>query len=356
MTKRFITSLLPVIALLLIVGSWQKLMAQDQPERFLTGVQNPEDLLQLPGTHWIIVSCYSSSTTKSGKLMAIDLDKQGTAPLEVFPGPTPLKNGNLPDNNPINKLFRPHGINCLQTGINQYRLFVISHGSEETIEIFDVDLRSEDLQITWSKSIGLPTTVWANGIVVSPDETVFVTSMYDPADKKFIDEFEKGKPTGQVWKWTSGQGWQTLNGKLLSGANGIEISRDGQILYVSEWATRRLWRFSLNRAIVDSYIQLDFLTDNLRWTEKGNLLLAGQKASPAILFKAHSLQQAVGGNQFSVAEINPVTFTANSLIDGGDRDFGWGTVAIAVGAEIWVGSSLTSRIACYKSFKTKSTR
>ncbi|NLU95693.1 SMP-30/gluconolactonase/LRE family protein [Chitinophaga sp. Ak27] len=282
--------------------------------------------------------------------MAIDLEKQGIPPLVIFPGQAPLKSNNL------NTLFRPHGINCLQTGINQYRLFVINHGSKETIEVFDIDLRSQDLQITWSKSIGLPTTVWANGIVVSPDETVFVTSMYDPADKKFIDEFEKGEPTGQVWKWTSTQGWQTLNDKLLSGSNGIEISRDGQILYVSEWAKRRLWKFSLNKAVVDSYIQLDFLTDNLRWTEKGNLLLTGQKANPAILFKAHSLQHLVGGNQFSVAEINPVTFTANYLIDGGSRDFGWGTVAIAVGDEIWVGSSLTNKIACYKNLKTKSTR
>lgn len=356
MTKRYITRLLLVIILLLTLGFRPKLMAQDQPARFLTGVERPEDLLQLPGSHWIIVSCYSPSTTTSGKLMAIDLHKQHAAPLEVFPGPVTLKNGKPSENNPINNLFRPHGINCLQTGINRYRLFVINHGSKETIEVFDVDLRSGNLQITWSKSLGLPTTVWANGIVISPDETVFVTSMYDPADKKFIDEFEEGKPTGQVWKWTANHGWQTLNDKLLSGANGIEISRDGQMLYVSEWAKRRLWKFSLNKAVVDSYIQLDFLTDNLRWTEKGNLLITGQKTSPAILFKAHSLQQEEGGNQFSVAEINPVTFTADSLIDGGSRDFGWGTVAIAVGNEIWVGSSLTNKIACYKSSRMKAAR
>lgn len=277
--------------------------------------------------------------------MAIDPNAPGAVPLDVFPGLSILKSGN----NPANKLFRPHGINCLQTSINQYRLFVINHGSKETIEVFDVDISSGKVQITWCKSIALPATVWANGIVVAPGkkEMIFVTSMYDPSDKRFIDEFQKGEPTGKVWKWTSDQGWRTVNNKMLSGANGIEISRDGQSLYVSEWANCRLWRFSLDDAIPESCIQLDFLTDNLRWTEKGTLLVTGQKSNPVTVFASHTLEPEATGNQFSVTEIDPVTLAANPLIVGGDQNFGWGTVAIAVGHEIWVGSVLTNKIACY---------
>ena len=345
MIERYVARFLLVNTILLTLGLRQQLIAQDKPERFLTGIEKPEDLLQLPGSHWVIASCYSPSATESGKLMAIDPDAPGAAPQDVFPGLSILKSGN----NPVNKLFRPHGINCLQTSVNQYRLFVINHGSKETIEIFDVDISSGKVQVTWSKSIALPATVWANGIVVAPGKTeaIFVTSMYDPSDKSFIDEFQKGEPTGQVWKWTSDQGWQTVNNKLLSGANGIEISADGQSLYVSEWANRRLWKFSLDDKIPESYIQLDFLTDNLRWTEKGTLLVTGQKADPATVFASHTLEREATGNQFSVVEIDPVTLAANPLIVGGDQHFGWGTVAIAVGDEIWVGSVLTNKIACY---------
>lgn len=325
------------------IAALQNLQAQNTPARFLAGIDKPEDLIRLPDSHWVIVSSYSTSTETSGKLMAIDLTNDSAPPRVIYPAQI--------INNAEPTLFKPHGINCLKTGDNSYQLFAINHGLKESVEVFEIKVQSGKLGIVWNKRIMLPVNVWANGIVASVDGAIYVTSMYDPADKKFINKFARGMPTGQVWRWTSNKGWQTINNKLLSAANGIEIAKDGQTLYVSEWAKGRLWRFSLDGSAKEAFIQLDFLTDNLRWTEAGKLLVTGQKASPLVLFAAQTLQDKKDGNQFSVVEIDPLTFKATTLVNGGNAEFGWGTVAIAVQDEIWVGSVLVNKIACYKNIK-----
>ena len=93
-------------------------------------------------------------------------------------------------------------------------------------------------------------------------------------------------------------------------------------------------------------VAVDFLPDNLRWTDRGTLLLAGQNAGPQDVFGCEARHVACPLG-FTVAEIDPMTLRIRVLVRGGDNGFGGGTGALEVGRDLWVGSFRGDRIARY---------
>ena len=80
----------------------------------------------------------------------------------------------------------------------------------------------------------------------------------------------------------------TMNGKAmvtpiagtdLSGANGLETSHGGRVLYVNAWGAHQIVRFDRRGATLKKdVVSVDFAPDNLRWNADGTqLIVAGQK-------------------------------------------------------------------------------
>jgi hypothetical protein len=84
-------------------------------------------------------------------------------------------------------------------------------------------------------------------------------------------------------------------------------------------------------------VDVDFLPDNLRWTDHGTLLLAGPDARPEELFGCQARHEECPLG-FTVAEIDPATLRVRVLFRGGDTTFGGATGALFVGRDLWVGS------------------
>lgn len=203
-------------------------------------------------------------------------------------------------------------------------------------EVFRITLDTAP-SATWIGCVLLPGHSFGNGVAPLPGGGFVVSNMYDTADPDFLHKFAAARPTGGVLQWTPRSGWTNAVSQPFSGANGVEIDRDGSWLYVSEWAARRLWAFPLKEQTHVKHIDLDFLPDNLRWTDHGTLLLAGQNAKPEELFgcQARHLPCPL---KFTVVEIDPVSLQFRLLVQGGNSTFGGGTGAVLVGRDLWVGS------------------
>ena len=82
-------------------------------------------------------------------------------------------------------------------------------------------------------------------------------------------------------------------------------------------------------------MNVGFRVDNIRWAPDGTLLAAGQGG--------------VAPTQTSnVARVNPKTLKFEELLRYPNNDsFGFGTVAVQIGAELWVGSVRGDRIAIF---------
>ena len=119
-------------------------------------------------------------------------------------------------------------------------------------------------------------------------------------------------------------------------ANGLEISKDGRLLYVAAWGSQNFFRLSRGQTPVRrDVVPLGFRVDNVRWAPDVSLLAAGQGgAAPA--------------QTTNVVRIDPASLKVQEIIrHPNEAEFGAGTVAVQIGKEIWVGSFRGDRIAIF---------
>lgn len=315
--------------------------ASYQLSGFVDGVWHPEDLVELPGTSWIIVSCMRSAD-HAGGLFKVDAARPSHATeLRWAPAAQQARLG--PD------VFDPHGIATRRLADAAFELLVVDHGGGEAIDRLVLELGEEGPFIAAGERLVQPPRTSANAVAHLPDGGFVMTSMFDPTDRELLSRFARAEPTGQVWRWSLANGWGRFGDQPMSGANGIAVSRDGFVI-VCEWAARRIWRLDHDGRVVAS-AATDFLPDNLRWTADGRLLLAGQSTRPEVLFGC----EARGDRcplAFRVGRLDPVSLTFESLItmdeaDAATEGFGGATGAMLVGEQIWVGSFTGQRIGVF---------
>ena len=295
------------------------------------GVWSPEDLAQLEGTPWVLVSAMRRERGV-GALLAVNSASENGATVVAWDAAAEA--GRLGA-----ERFDPHGIDTRPLGDNLFEVLVVDHGAGEAVARLTIDVAGERPVVRKGERIEQPAGTSGNAVAHDRDGGFVLTSMFDPNDPGFVTRLSQGEPTGGVWRWSADGGWRRL-GPRLSGANGIVVAEDRAII-VSEWATQKLWRLSAEGE-VEARVALDFLPDNLRWTPKGDLLLAGQISDPKTLFErsAAGLPCPMG---YQVVRVEPTALRVTPLIDVSDvgartAGFGGATGAAQIGEQIWVGS------------------
>jgi SMP-30/Gluconolactonase/LRE-like region len=307
---------------------------------FVEGVWSPEDLVDLPGTSWIVVSGMRSAR-HPGRLFVADARHRTRAnELRWKIGAEPARMG--PD------VFDPHGIAARRLDDGSFELLVVDHGGGEAIDRLRIEFRSAGPVIVGGDRVVQPPNTSANAVAYLPDGGFVMTSMFDPNDRETLSKFARAENTGQVWRWSPDKGWCRFGPLQLSGANGIAASPDGSLVIVCEWAARRVWRLAGDGTPVKN-LQTDFLPDNLRWTKDGRLLLAGQIGRPEVVFGCEARGEACP-LAFKAVLLDPMSLQMQTLIVVGESQaleagFGGATGALEVGESIWVGSFTGERIA-----------
>ena len=313
------------------------------PTGFLRGVWNPEDLVSLPDSPWIVVSAMRSRERRGGLLAARTCGDETALEIPW------LENAEL--GRISRELFDPHGISARRLGDNSYELLVIDHGGGEAVDRLMIDTSGDRPVVAGGERIVQPPHTSGNALAHMPDGGFVLTSMFDPDDPHRLSKFAEAQPTGGVWRWTPREGWSRFGSLALSGANGIVAARDGSAIYVSEWAARRLWRLG-STGEPTGHAQTSFLPDNLRWTSSGKLLLAGQSTRPEKLFGWEARGEPCP-LAFEVAAVDPDTLTMEPKA-GADEEqakawgFGGATGALEVDGELWVGSFTGERIGKFR--------
>jgi len=296
------------------------------------GQQGPEDLYALPGAQWVVASAYSGT----GGINLIRVSDRsstlwypsGTAKRQYdarsYPGcPGP------PDAAP-NSRFTTHGL-WLEPGGNTRRLYVVGHGSRESIEVFTIDMSGASPALTWIGCVVAPDPIGLNSVIGLPDggfiASNFLPRGLPPAETQ---KMMTGEKNGELWEWHAAGGWQKVPGSEASGANGLEMSDDGKTLYVAAWGSQSFFRLSRGKTPFDRQeIPLGFRVDNLHRARDGSLLAVGQ-----------------GQGTSDVVKIDPKTLGVTKVLQRrDDAAFRGGTVAAEVGDRLWVGSFGGDRIA-----------
>jgi hypothetical protein len=323
-----------------MVGMEQYNSAASKLIGFIKGVWHPEDIVRLEGTPWVVVSAMRSIHGR-GALLAVDVTAEHPA-FEIAWSPA-AETGRRGA-----EAFDPHGIDVRVLPDGRHEMLVVDHGAGEAIDRLQIDARKERPVIVSGQRIAQPAGTSGNAVAFLPDGSGFVmSSMFDPRDPDILGKFARAEITGGVWRWIRQAGWLRV-GPQLSGANGIAVSPDGNHVFVSEWAARKVWKLSMTGA-VEAHVTTDFLPDNLRWTDDGKLLLAGQAARPEAVFGCEARGEPCPLG-FATVRLDPLTLSITALLDIDEAaaaaiGFGGATGALQVGHELWVGSFTGHRLA-----------
>ena len=326
--------------------------AQCDPDgnvQFVCGYVNPEDLVAVPRSPWVIVSSkeglHAADTRDHSKAVlfptAAARPRHDTATYGACPGP-------------ITGEFEPRGLS-LRAGTDEtHTLYVVRPGTDGgriSVEVFEVDSRGASLALTWVGCVEAPDGVPSlNSVAALPGGGFAATNSFREGKGVLDVLVERPSPTGDLWEWLPTSGWAKIPGSETIFPNGLEASPDERWLYIGLTGTQWLIRLSRGQTPVQkAAVDLGFLIDNVRWAPDGSLFAAGFRgeAGPASIFQC--MQGQCDGITAHVAKVDPQRLTAEEIVRyPSNEHFVLATVALQVGDDIWVGGvNGTDRIALF---------
>ena len=296
--------------------------------QFVCDLISPEDLAVIPGLEWVI----ASGNRDGGRIHLVSVTDKSTMILypasprnEQFDAVTyPACPGPLDPNE--GDAFNAHGL-YLDPGRDAiHTLYVVHHGTRESIEVFQVDARAIPT-LTWIGCAIAPEPLGFNSVVALPGGGVAATS----------------PRTGDVWEWQTATGWTQIPGSEGTAPNGLEVSSDGRWLYIAGWSEEKLTRLSRGQTTIQKdVVPMGFRPDNLRMSLDGSVIFAaghGNIQTPREPMRETS----------NIATINPQTLAVQRIFQHPALSgFVASTTAIQIGDEMWLGTHRGERIAYFQ--------
>lgn len=230
------------------------------------GVVGPEDHTIDPETGIVYLSGYDrvsaiAGNPKPGAIWTYDLNDPSATPVNITPD--------------ADAGFQPHGISLYVGEDGARRLFVINHGNgQQAVDVFDVV----------DGGLSKVTTVTGE-LLRTPNDLVAVSpeAFYFSNDHRFLtDDFMRpfedflGLPMTDA-VFYDGTEFRTV-APNVKGANGINVSADGQTLYLSAARGGALHVYDRDATSGDltyqKSIELPGLPDNIELLPDGQLLVA----------------------------------------------------------------------------------
>jgi hypothetical protein len=312
---------------------------------FVCGPLNSEDLVQVPGTEWIVASGMAGGAAGShGSVHLVNSKDKSWKTL--FPGNSPQLKwdkatyGDCPGE-PDPSKFSSHGLNIRAGSDGTDTLYSVNHGGRESIEVFALNAKGGTPTVTWIGCAVMPAHTWPNSVAPLPDGGMVVTSTFDPGDKKAQEELAAGEKTGAVYEWHPHKGFAMVPDSQLSGDNGIEVSRDGKWIYVAAWGGKAVVRLSRSagESAKPETLPVGFLADNLRWAPDGKLLVAGQDTGAKEVFGCFESHQTRCTQPWRIVKWDTAAMKIEPMVsEKGNSEFGDATVGLEVDGDIFVGT------------------
>lgn len=335
------------LGLLAVAAQAQQTCAADGDVSYVCGPKNPEDLVLVPGTQWIV----SSGMAEGAGFYLVDARTGDYGSLTFTARHDPaFASCTTP---PTAQTLNTHGLNVRATGPGRARLNVVGHGAREAIEVFDVDASGARPTLTWRGCVPMPEGLAANSVASFADGSLVATVLFMPGTT-FADAVVDLKPTGAVFEWSPGKpGFELVRGTELPANNGIEVSADGREIYVASSGLQTIVAFSRENPArqLRTTRPLGFTPDNVHLAPDGRLVTAGM---------ANDVPECGGppGPQHDIEKLSrcPRPTIAVAIDPATMRDtviattpaspsFSNATMVLPVGNQAWIGTFSGDRIA-----------
>jgi hypothetical protein len=340
-------TVLTVFGLLAFGAQAQSSCAPTGDVTYVCGPKNPEDLVLVPGTQWIV----SSGMAEGAGFYLVDSKAGSFSPLAFTARHDTLFASCATP--PTAQTLNTHGLSIRATGANRARLYVVGHGGREAIEVFDVDASGTQPTLTWRGCVLMPDGLAANSVASFADGSIVATVLFMPGTT-FADAIVARKPTGAVFEWAPGKpGFELVRGTELPANNGIETSADGREIYVASSGLQTIVAFSHSNPArqLRTTRPLGFTPDNVHLAPDGRLVTAGMANDVPECGGApgaeHDIEKLSRCPRPSIAvAIDPVTMQDTVIATTtANASFSNATMALPIDGEAWIGTFSGDRIA-----------
>jgi hypothetical protein len=312
------------------------------------GLQNPEDVIALPGTRWLLASELRRPGDPPGSIVAFTLDGARAAtvvgpstPVERLVDPILEKNAEICPGELRPGDLAPHGMDLVVEEKPPWLLLVVNHGVRQSIEVYDVTPADGPPRLRWLACIPLPDGFEANDVAALPDGELVASATRTENMAYALVRLALGLPTGDVLGWSAEGGWRHVEGSRVGMPNGVAMS--GERVFVADWSGSRLVRIDRATGRRDE-ISLPHHPDNLSWAPDGRLLAAGQIGSIRVALGCLDAAVRNCGQPWSVIAVDPETLATTTIASGDGREFGAASSAIFVGDTLVVGTWAGDRV------------
>ena len=311
---------------------------------FDCGLDQPEDLLQIGSSKWVI----ASGMGDHGGIFLLDTEAKKTR--RFFTGASKPDLRMYPDCPSAPTSFNSHGIALRPAKVAAtYTLYSVTHKPFESIQVFAVDARGADPAISWTGCVKLPTDFRTNAVTAKLDGTILANVQMHGTATDFIS----GNITGGVWAWDpKNKKLNLLKGTELPGNNGIEISPDEKEIYIAVSGTQTVAIYSLaDTAKPARTIRTPFYNlDNIHWSG-ARLIAAGMMFDEPTCGGTRKEIQDAHGNMnchrgWVVSQLDPKAMRWKILAYGEPNpSFGGIATGLVIGKTLWISSFQMDRAA-----------
>jgi hypothetical protein len=319
---------------------------------YICGPVSAEDLVLVPGTRWVVASGFAGNVP----LYLVDSEQKTWS--ELYPAGQPRAAQDMATygacpGSPDPNGFVGHGLHIRPGADGHSTLYVVGHGEREAIEVFDVDANGDVPVLTWTGCVMTPDGMEANSVAALADGSLLATIPLHTGIS--INEALAGRQTGAVYQWSPGDaGFTMIEGTEMPYANGIEVSDDGQEFYIASSGLQKVLAFSNSNPtrLLRSSETFAVIPDNLHRGSNGDLITAGMAIADPVCgdvpktleFDLEKLTSCP--RPFTVLAVDPQSMQSKVLTNSPAHPrFSNVTMALEVGAELWIGTFAGDRIA-----------
>lgn len=306
------------------------------------GTRQPEDLERSPDGKFLIATQYLNEGrggSTGGGMALFDLSKKTFGRMsETIQADRSWGDPTCPG--PIGSALVSHGSSLAKRADGKWALYVVNHGGRQSIEMFELQPTAGTWAMVW-RGCEVAEHDY-NDVAILPDGG-FVGTYPTGLSAGGRGGTPSGGATGYVARWTPGKSEAEVPGTRMRLPNGVVVSPDGRYMYVNEFGARVVRKYDLKDGSERGSAGVDFLPDNLTWTEQGMLLVAGVKGARGDCPQG-SGRSCIDG--FGVAEIDPVKMQARPIFDSASTDplISGVSVALKVGDSIYLGAFRGDRV------------
>ncbi len=236
--------------------------------------------------------------------------------------------------------FHPHGISAFEHENGAVSIAVVNHTTNRHfIELFDL----QDDTLLHRRSISDPLMISPNDVVLLDADRFYVTNDHGTSSEfgRTLEEYLLLERSNVLYY--NGQKF-SVAATDMGYANGINISRDGETMYVAETVGRRLSLFSrdsnTNELNVSRTIHFNSGVDNIELDADGNLLIGSHPKMLAFTRHAKDAEKLSPSQVFRVSVLSGKKDFIEEIYLNNGNELSGSSVAAIYGQALLIGSVL----------------